>query len=154
DYYELAPDFFAQVIRSRVSRWRRLHDLARDMSDSTPELAPVVRKRMQSINSIQSFVIERIDDALKEWSRRELCPIKTSPYRAAKAPAGRRSRVWTTLGASVAQSAVLDQPVSESPSSIARLTPVTEGDPHKYIIAFAVVLAALMQVIDSSIVNV
>src|SRR5215212_10523888 len=29
-----------------------------------------------------------------------------------------------------------------------------EGDPHKYLIAFAVVLAALMQVIDSSIVNV
>src|SRR5215831_1125884 len=28
------------------------------------------------------------------------------------------------------------------------------GDPHKYLIAFAVVLAALMQVIDSSIVNV
>ena len=32
--------------------------------------------------------------------------------------------------------------------------PETRGDPHKYIIAFAVVLAALMQVIDSSIVNV
>ena len=30
----------------------------------------------------------------------------------------------------------------------------SRGDPHKYIIAFAVVLAALMQVIDSSIVNV
>src|ERR1700704_5155149 len=29
-----------------------------------------------------------------------------------------------------------------------------EGEPHKYLIAFAVVLAALMQVIDSSIVNV
>lgn len=29
-----------------------------------------------------------------------------------------------------------------------------QGDPHKYLIAFAVVLAALMQVIDSSIVNV
>src|SRR6201989_27984 len=28
------------------------------------------------------------------------------------------------------------------------------GDPHKYLIAFAVVVAALMQVIDSSIVNV
>ena len=27
DYYELAPDFFAQVIRSRVARWRKLHDL-------------------------------------------------------------------------------------------------------------------------------
>jgi DHA2 family multidrug resistance protein len=32
--------------------------------------------------------------------------------------------------------------------------PQTRGDPHKYVIAFAVVLAALMQVIDSSIVNV
>jgi DHA2 family multidrug resistance protein len=31
---------------------------------------------------------------------------------------------------------------------------VSTGDPHKYLIAFAVVLAALMQVIDSSIVNV
>jgi DHA2 family multidrug resistance protein len=30
----------------------------------------------------------------------------------------------------------------------------SRGDPHKYIIAFAVVLAALMQVIDASIVNV
>src|SRR3954454_547889 len=29
-----------------------------------------------------------------------------------------------------------------------------EGDPHRYLIAFAVVVAALMQVIDSSIVNV
>lgn len=32
--------------------------------------------------------------------------------------------------------------------------PPSTGDPHKYLIAFAVVLAAMMQVIDSSIVNV
>ena len=32
--------------------------------------------------------------------------------------------------------------------------PVRTGEPHKYLIAFAVVLAALMQVIDASIVNV
>src|SRR5436309_1568643 len=32
--------------------------------------------------------------------------------------------------------------------------PADEGDPHRYLIAFAVVVAALMQVIDSSIVNV
>lgn len=31
---------------------------------------------------------------------------------------------------------------------------VRRGEPHKYLIAFAVVLAALMQVIDASIVNV
>jgi DHA2 family multidrug resistance protein len=55
----------------------------------------------------------------------------------------------------VAQSAVLDQPIAQSPRPTAPIAaPATEGDPHKYIIAFAVVLAALMQVIDSSIVNV
>ena len=46
--------------------------------------------------------------------------------------------------------------VSEAPRPV--LVPAAAladtGDPHKYLIAFAVVLAALMQVIDSSIVNV
>ena len=32
--------------------------------------------------------------------------------------------------------------------------PASRGEPHKYLIAFAVVLAAMMQIIDSSIVNV
>src|SRR5471030_3067245 len=41
-----------------------------------------------------------------------------------------------------------DQPLVEP------LSAPIEGAPHKYLIAFAVVLAALMQVIDSSIVNV
>src|SRR6476469_9033598 len=42
------------------------------------------------------------------------------------------------------ESEPLAEPISASP----------EGAPHKYLIAFAVVLAALMQVIDISIVNV
>ncbi|MDB4873731.1 MAG: drug resistance transporter, EmrB/QacA subfamily [Gemmatimonadetes bacterium] len=46
----------------------------------------------------------------------------------------------------------LDEAASEVSAAVAPLH--DEGDPHKYIIAFAVVLAALMQVIDSSIVNV
>src|SRR5215467_4055296 len=50
-------------------------------------------------------------------------------------------------------------PVAAVPARpAARVAPpavvVDRGDPHKYLIAFAVVLAALMQVIDSSIVNV
>src|SRR5256885_5435176 len=50
-------------------------------------------------------------------------------------------------------------PVFDAPAKpAARLAPrapvADQGDPHKYLIAFAVVLAALMQVIDSSIVNV
>jgi DHA2 family multidrug resistance protein len=56
----------------------------------------------------------------------------------------------------------LASPVREQVAEATELEPLqvlpqaspTEGAPHKYIIAFAVVLAALMQVIDSSIVNV
>src|SRR5215510_14732486 len=51
------------------------------------------------------------------------------------------------------QSAVIETPrVSTAPR--AAVPSISTGDPHKYLIAFAVVLAALMQVIDSSIVNV
>ena len=42
----------------------------------------------------------------------------------------------------------------EAPAQVAGAATADEGDPHKYLIAFAVVVAALMQVIDSSIVNV
>jgi len=52
--------------------------------------------------------------------------------------------------------AVLELPADEEPTAILTRVdmPVHRGAEHKYIIAFAVVLAALMQVIDSSIVNV
>jgi DHA2 family multidrug resistance protein len=52
--------------------------------------------------------------------------------------------------------AVLELPADEEPTAILRPASIPErrGAEHKYIIAFAVVLAALMQVIDSSIVNV
>ncbi|HET6763290.1 MAG TPA: DHA2 family efflux MFS transporter permease subunit [Longimicrobiaceae bacterium] len=44
-------------------------------------------------------------------------------------------------------------PIAAAPAQPAGWT-AEDGDPHKYLIAFAVVVAALMQVIDSSIVNV
>jgi len=51
----------------------------------------------------------------------------------------------------------LREQVADSPAAplqVVPASPPTHGEPHKYLIAFAVVLAALMQVIDSSIVNV
>src|SRR5438034_5672143 len=51
-------------------------------------------------------------------------------------------------------SAVEPEPESEDDPLVEPLAATPEGAPHKYLIAFAVVLAALMQVIDSSIVNV
>src|SRR5689334_8942375 len=46
------------------------------------------------------------------------------------------------------------QPEGEEQPLVEPIAAPPEGAPHKYLIAFAVVLAALMQVIDSSIVNV
>jgi DHA2 family multidrug resistance protein len=55
-------------------------------------------------------------------------------------------------------SSVREQEVAETtevqPLQVVPEASPSEGAPHKYLIAFAVVLAALMQVIDSSIVNV
>src|SRR6266513_3611365 len=51
-------------------------------------------------------------------------------------------------------SAVEQEAVVEDEPLVEPVAAPPEGAPHKYLIAFAVVLAALMQVIDSSIVNV
>src|SRR2546421_3725020 len=51
-------------------------------------------------------------------------------------------------------SAVEQEAVDRDEPLVEPIAAPPEGAPHKYLIAFAVVLAALMQVIDSSIVNV
>ncbi|MEP6491805.1 MAG: DHA2 family efflux MFS transporter permease subunit [bacterium] len=54
----------------------------------------------------------------------------------------------------MARRASLDQIAGAEMAAASPPADATRGDPHKYLIAVAVVLAALMQVIDSSIVNV
>ncbi|MEP6491804.1 MAG: MarR family transcriptional regulator [bacterium] len=83
DYYELAPDFFAKVIRSRVERWRTLHGLVNGMRDAGFKVSPVVRDRFSSIDEIHSFVVDGIDGALTDWER-------GARKRAHKAPARKR----------------------------------------------------------------
>lgn len=70
DYYELAPDFFAQVVRSRIARWRRIHQLIGPLRHPRARLSPVVRQRIASIDEVDSFVVERLDAALAAWERR------------------------------------------------------------------------------------
>ncbi|HJP86789.1 MAG TPA: DHA2 family efflux MFS transporter permease subunit, partial [Gemmatimonadaceae bacterium] len=55
---------------------------------------------------------------------------------------------------SVARALERDPSTAEGEPLVEPIAAPPEGAPHKYLIAFAVVLAALMQVIDSSIVNV
>lgn len=70
DYYELAPDFFARIIRNRVDRWRRMHTLADSVRAESDDLPQVVRDRFDSIGDVQTFVIGRLEQALDDWEHR------------------------------------------------------------------------------------
>src|SRR6185312_9993650 len=91
DYYELAPDFFAQVIRSRVARWRRIQQLIDEVRTSQSEPSARVRSRFASIDEIQSFVVDRVDEALAAWDSRGRKLPKPAAKSAPKARV-RRSR--------------------------------------------------------------
>jgi DNA-binding transcriptional regulator GbsR (MarR family) len=70
DYYELAPDFFARIVQTRVDQWRQIQSLVATMRETSSPLAPVVRDRFASIDEIHADVIDRVDDALMEWRKR------------------------------------------------------------------------------------
>jgi DNA-binding transcriptional regulator GbsR (MarR family) len=67
DYYELAPDFFARIVQARVNRWRRILALADDVRANASDLSPVARDRIDAMEDIQSFVIDRVEQALADW---------------------------------------------------------------------------------------
>ena len=69
DFYELAPDFFARVIRARVARWRRIQQLVDDVRADAQALPGAARERFNAVEAIQSAVIDRVDDALAEWEK-------------------------------------------------------------------------------------
>ena len=81
DYYELAPDFFAQIVQSRVEQWRRIQALVATMREASTGLAAVVRDRFASIDEIQGEVVDRIDGALAEWRARARKRALTAPRR-------------------------------------------------------------------------
>ena len=92
DYYELAPDFFALVVRNRVERWRRMQQLMGDVRQSASDLPAVVRERFASVDEIQSFVVNRVEDALAAWERRLHKQESKPATRPATKPAARRRR--------------------------------------------------------------
>jgi DNA-binding transcriptional regulator GbsR (MarR family) len=70
DYYELAPDFFAQIVQRRIEQWRRIQALVGTMRETSSTLPPVVRERFASIDEIHAEVVDRIDAALADWRSR------------------------------------------------------------------------------------
>lgn len=91
DYYSLTSDFFAQIIRFRLSRWAGLQRLAREMQGAGGDEMPrLVRDRFAYIDDFNAFVLARVEDALQEWSERERQPDARE-----RRAAGRRERSLT-----------------------------------------------------------
>jgi DNA-binding transcriptional regulator GbsR (MarR family) len=70
DYYALTPDFFAQIVRFRLSRWSGLHRLVKEMQGANADLPKNVRDRFAYIEEVQAFVLAHAEDALAEWTLR------------------------------------------------------------------------------------
>lgn len=67
DYYELAPDFFAEIVSYRLARWDALHDLiAAAMPELTDEPAEVCAQ-LQYLERAQAFFVEGIRSLLTDW---------------------------------------------------------------------------------------
>lgn len=67
DYYELAPDFFAEIVSYRLARWDALHDV---IAAALPRLADEpesVRARLHYLERAQAFFVEGIRELLTEW---------------------------------------------------------------------------------------
>jgi DNA-binding MarR family transcriptional regulator len=89
DYYQLAPDFFARLIRHRASRWSELRALAGELRRGGG-LTPVVRRRMAYVDDVHAFVLARVEAALRDWAAREApAPRTAAAKRKRPAPAGR-----------------------------------------------------------------
>ena len=105
DYYTLTPDFFAQIIRFRLSRWSTLHRLAREMQSDDDDQPRLVRDRFAYIDDVNAFVLARVDEALREWSERERQPSPSRERRGARRersttpkPASKRHAARERLG--------------------------------------------------------
>lgn len=69
DYYELAPDFYADLVRNRVRRWAALQALATELRGEAADLAPAVKQRLAAMTEVSALVIARVNEALAEWDR-------------------------------------------------------------------------------------
>lgn len=67
DYYELAPDFFAEIVAYRLTRWDALHDViaaALPQLESEPE---DVRARLLYLERAQTFFVQGLRELLTDW---------------------------------------------------------------------------------------
>lgn len=66
DFYQLAPDFFAQIIRQSARRWAAMCEIADGLRQDTPACAPAVLDRLAYIDAVHTSVCGRLDALLRE----------------------------------------------------------------------------------------
>jgi DNA-binding transcriptional regulator GbsR (MarR family) len=70
DYYALASDSFARIIRSRIDRWRRMQALITDLRTHAKQLSGAAEDRLKALEEVHTFVVEQLETALAEWEQR------------------------------------------------------------------------------------
>lgn len=67
DYYELAPDFFAEIVAYRLTRWDALHDTVAGALPGLDGEPDDVLDRLRYLERAQSFFTEGIRELLAQW---------------------------------------------------------------------------------------
>jgi DNA-binding transcriptional regulator GbsR (MarR family) len=67
DYYEMAPDFFAEIVAHRAAQWQALNRLVEDSLPGLGRIPPIARRRLQYLDEAQRFFLDGIDRQLLRW---------------------------------------------------------------------------------------
>ena len=78
DYYQLAPDFFERIIRSRAQRWAQLQRFVAELRASDEALPPAVRRRLARFDAFHTFVLDRIEAAVREWEAQQAAQARSA----------------------------------------------------------------------------
>ena len=70
DYWQIAPDFFANIMQLRVERWRRLDALVGELKRRSPAPTAAVRARLRYMEDVYAYIAGRVDEALESWQTR------------------------------------------------------------------------------------
>jgi DNA-binding transcriptional regulator GbsR (MarR family) len=78
DYYVLADDFFARIVRFRLARWSAFHRLVTEIQHSALDQPRAIRDRLAYLDEVHDFILSRMESALDEWNDRgERAPTST-----------------------------------------------------------------------------
>jgi DNA-binding transcriptional regulator GbsR (MarR family) len=84
DYYQIAPDFFEQLMHYRVERWQKISALSAELRANNPKLPAAVRKRLDYMEDVFAFMTDSLDGALAEWRARRAKPAGRTARRTAR----------------------------------------------------------------------